>query len=333
MYLLYNIINTMEFYIGPMSKNVVDSVINFAEKNNKTITLIPSRRQIEYNGGYVNNWTTKDFVEYVRSKTSKILIERDHGGPGQGLNDDDGYESFSHDVKYLDIIHIDPWKKYAKFEDGFKWTSDIIQYCYNLNPNIEYEIGTEEGIRKFEVNELETLVVKLKETLPSNIYNKIKFLVIQCGTKLNEKNNIGSFNKELLKEMIDLANKYNLIAKEHNGDWVTDDTIFDKKQCGLKCINIAPEFGEIETQIILEHIKNNEEYFNKFFTVCLNSNKWVKWVSNDFNPHLNKEKLILICGHYVLSEPEIIKIKYTIPNVDNIIQETIYNKLEKLYKI
>ena len=25
------------------------------------ITLIPSRRQIEWNGGYVNNWTTESF--------------------------------------------------------------------------------------------------------------------------------------------------------------------------------------------------------------------------------------------------------------------------------
>ena len=46
---------------GPMSKNIVDVIIEIANKNKKTITLIPSRRQIEYNGGYVNNWTTKYF--------------------------------------------------------------------------------------------------------------------------------------------------------------------------------------------------------------------------------------------------------------------------------
>ena len=51
----------IKFYIGPMSKNVVDSIIEFTEETGNKIGLIPSRRQVEYNGGYVNNWTTKNF--------------------------------------------------------------------------------------------------------------------------------------------------------------------------------------------------------------------------------------------------------------------------------
>ena len=70
-----------KFYIGPMSKNVVDSIIEFTEETGNEIGLIPSRRQVEYNGGYVNNWTTKEFSKYV---DGKVLIARDHGGPGQG---------------------------------------------------------------------------------------------------------------------------------------------------------------------------------------------------------------------------------------------------------
>ena len=37
-----------------MSKNVVDLVIEF----NGDFGFIPSRRQVDYQGGYVNNWTT-----------------------------------------------------------------------------------------------------------------------------------------------------------------------------------------------------------------------------------------------------------------------------------
>ena len=37
--------------------------------------------------------------------------------------------------------------------------------------------------------------------------------------------------------------------------------------------------------------------------------KWVKWVSKDFKPEENKEKLINICGHYVFSYTEFQKIK------------------------
>ena len=45
-----------------MSKNVVDAVIEF---NSPSIGFIPSRRQIDFIGGYVNNWTTKEFSNYV----------------------------------------------------------------------------------------------------------------------------------------------------------------------------------------------------------------------------------------------------------------------------
>ena len=43
--------NDIKFYIGPMSKNVVDSVIEFVEETGNKIGFIPSRRQVEYDGG------------------------------------------------------------------------------------------------------------------------------------------------------------------------------------------------------------------------------------------------------------------------------------------
>ena len=93
-----------------------------------------------------NGFTTKDFTEYVKSKNNIIQIERDHGGPGQGKIDDDGFESLKDDCKYLDIIHIDPWKKYPIFDDALEWTLKLINFCYSLNNTITYEIGTEEVI-------------------------------------------------------------------------------------------------------------------------------------------------------------------------------------------
>jgi len=79
----------MKFFIGVMSKNVIDNVIKFATENNEDITLIPSRRQIDYDGGYVNNWTTAEFISYIKEKNKNIKIERDHSGHSQGTNEDD----------------------------------------------------------------------------------------------------------------------------------------------------------------------------------------------------------------------------------------------------
>ena len=55
----------MKYFIGPMSKNVVDTVLLFINTYGHDIVFIPSRRQIEYTGGYVNNWSTKDFYDYI----------------------------------------------------------------------------------------------------------------------------------------------------------------------------------------------------------------------------------------------------------------------------
>jgi len=317
----------IKYFIGPMSKNVVDTIIEFSNKKNVIIGLIPSRRQVEFNGGYVNNWTTEEFSKYA----SSLLIQRDHSGPGQGQIDDDGYESLKYDCKYLDMIHIDPWKKYPKFEDGLKETIKMINYCYSLNPEIEYEVGTEEAIRYFEPNELDTLITQLQIQLPPEIFSQIVYLVIQSGTSLKGTNQTGNYDSERLQEMIKICKKHNLLSKEHNGDYISVSTIHEKFNLGLDSINIAPEFGLIETQTYLDEIQDNE-LLKEFFDICYKSNKWVKWVNDDFNPHKQKIDLIKICGHYVLSSSEFNKnIKSKFPNIDLKIKDNIKNKLNNLY--
>ena len=285
-----------KIYLGPMSKNIVDTVIEYSNSFELPFTFIPSRRQVEYNGGYVNNWTTKEFVNYVKTKGKYISIERDHGGPGQGRDMDDGIFSFKEDCKYMDVIHIDPWKKYQDYESGLNETIKALNLCYNENPNLLFEIGTEEGIRKFQVDELETLILDLQKQIKPEIYKRIKYLVIQCGTGLLETTNIGNYEKDKLKKMIELCEKYGFISKEHNGDWVSINLMYEKFKLGLHCINVAPELGQIETKTILNSIKKienkekSEIMFEKFFTICLNSKKWEKWVHKDFKPYENKEK-------------------------------------------
>lgn len=317
-----------KYYIGPMSKNIVDAIIEFCNETNNIIGLIPSRRQVEWNGGYVNNWTTKDFSNY----SNNLLLKRDHAGPGQGYTDDDGYESLKHDCKHLNMIHIDPWKKYPKYKDGLFWTMEMIEYCYNINPCIEFEIGTEESIRKFEAEELNQLIKDLKFNLESKIFNQIKYLVIQSGTSLKGNLNTGKFNKNRLLDMIKVAKSWSLLSKEHNGDYIPIDLIKEKMLLGLDSINIAPEFGQIETKVYLNKIKNNTELFGILYKICYNSNRWKKWVNKNFNPENNKEELINICGHYILSSNEFIsKIKSNFEDIDLEIKMKIKEKLNELH--
>ena len=40
-------------FIGPMSQNVVDAVIKFSKEKNIALGLIPSRRQVDHDFGYL----------------------------------------------------------------------------------------------------------------------------------------------------------------------------------------------------------------------------------------------------------------------------------------
>ena len=315
-----------------MSKNIVDAVIDYSNTNNISIGLIPSRRQVENTGGYVNNWTTKEFCEYVRSKSDKILLVRDHAGPLQGNVEDDGIESFKVDCNYFDVIHVDVWKKYKDYNDGLKATIEFIKLGYSINPDLLYEVGTEEAIRPFTAEELDSLITDLKKELPFEIYSKIKYAVIQSGTALKGNTNIGKYDNERLIKMLDVVNKHNLISKEHNGDYISDYVLYDKFKNGLQSINIAPEFGQIETNVILDKIGQNNDLFQKMYEICFESKRWVKWVSDDFDPEKNKLELINICGHYVFSNNEFIHIKNKLQNdIDLSIKNKIKNRIANMH--
>lgn len=293
----------MSFFFGVMSKNVVDAVICYANQHPlQKFTFIPSRRQIDYCKGYCMNWTSSDFVSYVYSQNTckNILIERDHGGPGQGSMEDDGFSSLECDAKLFDIIHIDPWKKYPSFEEGLDWTVQMIRFCYSINPLLKYEIATEEAIRPFTVGEIEDLILALKSRLEDKMFQQIQYLVVQCGTSLLEAQNVGVFDSTRLIDMVALANKYGLTAKEHNGDWVALDVFKKKKALGLSCFNIAPELAYIESSVLLESLKKNPEDYLEVYRLCLESEKWKKWVGNGFDL-TNKDKIILITCHYIYS--------------------------------
>ena len=324
--------NDIKFFIGPMSKNVVDSVIDFAQHIDNKVGLIPSRRQIDYSGGYVNFWNTKKFYEYVKKQNSKIFLCRDHGGENQGQVIDDGMESFVVDCQYLDLLHIDPFRISDDILQAAEKTKKTIQKLYNLNPNVFYEVGTEEAIFKYEPNNLKIFLEYLKKNLTDNQFNKIKYAVVQSGTGLNlsTRTNVGEFNIERLLKFIEVVKSFNLLSKEHNGDYLIESNGIETRfKLGLDSINIAPEFGQIESEYYLSVCEQDKKLFDKLYKICYNSGKWKKWIVDV--KEVSKKQLIMTCCHYVLSEQEFIKkIKYNFPTADNIIQEKIKSKLESI---
>lgn len=311
--------NNCQLFIGCVSINTIDAAIEYSNENNVYLGLIPSRRQVDAHGGYIN-FNNKLLYDYVKNRSNKIILQRDHGGPNQGTIKDDGVISLLDDCKYYDILHIDPWIKYTNFQDGLECTKQLIQSCMDSKYNGTFEIGTEESIFSFELHEMDTLIQSCKK------YN-IEYVVIQSGTSLSENKNTGTYNKNKLINFLNLVKKYNLKTKEHNGDYINSDIIREKFNLGLNGINIAPEFGFIETCCYLEALSKDSQKINIFYDLCYESGRWKKWVNSQFNIE-DKLSLIKICGHYLLDN-EIFKteIKYKIPDISVNIKSKIKDRI------
>ena len=219
----------------------------------------------------------------------------------------------------FDFIHIDPWKKSKDVNEALEKTLEDIKYCISLKDDICLEVGTEQAIFAYSVEELRDFLSNLKSSL-NNKFNNIKYAVVQGGTKISDTINLGNYDRDKLSEMCKITKDFGLLSKEHNGDYLTRESIQDRFNNGLDAINIAPEFGVLETKMILNELNNTE--FEKFYEICYNSKKWEKWVSKDFD-FSNKKLLIEICGHYNLTSEVIENFKKNNPKFDQICKNSI----------
>lgn len=303
-----------------MSKDIVDAVIEFGSKT-KIFGLIPTRRQVDYNTGYVNNWLTDSFAKYVNDR---VPILRDHSGPNQGITSDDGVDSISIDAEYLHAIHIDPWIKFDNFEKGLEYTVNVLEHIYSINPKIKYEVLTEEAIRSFSFYEMEEFLNRLLKKLPNYIFENITYGVVQSGVSIDlvDQINTGNFDLKKLHKMIEINKKYGLLSKEHNGDYLGLEDIKLRFDNGLNSINIGPEIAQIETLTILEELDDSE--IKEWYNNCVESNKWKRWETANFDLQ-NKRQVIKVCGHYN-------RVNTKLPDFSIKVKKNLIEKLSSLYE-
>jgi hypothetical protein len=227
-------------------------------------------------------------------------------------------------INSIDVIHIDPWKKFQSYDQGLRETLNNIFYVNAINEDTLFEVGTEEAIRSFSSGEFFRFLKDLKYNL-GHVFNNIEYAVIQSGTKLLGTKNVGSFDENRLKEMTDICKMFDISSKEHNGDYLSDAGIKFRFDNGLNAINIAPEFGVIETKILLENM--NDKQFFEVYHICLEGRNWEKWLNYGFgfDYESRKKEIIEVCGHYHNKE-----IKEIVNMDDNIIKTVLKKKLQEL---
>jgi len=329
---------------GPMSTNVIDAIIAEANSRNCSIALIPSRRQIEaaeLGGGYVNNWSTEEFVKYVRERDKRklILLSRDHSGPWQYKEAD----SMGNPMNYLDamreskfslqtdieqgfdMLHIDPSKgfNYGRTEEEVE--ADIIElvsFCVSVKGfKAEFEVGADEqshqpdvvSIAEEKLQRILNAMKKLKLPLPV-------FYVLQTGTKVQELRNVGSFDSKFpvrgmlppsvqLPEIIRMCERNGVFLKEHNADYLSQRALDWHRRFGIHATNVAPEFGTVETKAMLDLAKSigDSGFIDYFSNLVLEGGKWRKWMVPD--SHATETEKVIIAGHYHFAEFEFLEQK------------------------
>ena len=135
------------FGVVPMSVNCVDATIELANQYNTQIMLIASRRQIDskkFNGGYVNNWTTSEFVKYVIDKDKKLYLV--------GANIFSQYLiSFGLDTKGLECIIDNDSFKQGKRLYGINFKVHFPKVLKNQNAVVILKAGAYNGETKEDI--------------------------------------------------------------------------------------------------------------------------------------------------------------------------------------
>ncbi len=354
--------------IGPMSRNAVQAALELSKDDDYPVMFIASRNQVdkdEFGGGYVNGWDQFRFANAVEEVAEKIDYDnlcylcRDHGGPWQRDKERDehlpeeeamriGKESYLADIEAgFDLLMIDPTKdpfergKVIPLETVINRTVDLIEYCEKVRkernlPEIGYEVGTEEtngGLTSTET--YETFINRLEEELTSKDLPMPTFIVGQTGTLVRKTEQAGEFNFDNAYELAEMAKKYKVGLKEHNGDYLDDVSLLMHIPSQITATNVAPQYGTEETRAYLKLAAVEQELADKklidspskTYDVLLNhaikSERWRKWMVGDqinlriediVNDKELSNEILDIAGHYTFNNDEV------------------KNEIEKLYK-
>lgn len=287
--------------IGPMSPQIVEAAFRFSHYHRKELMLIASKNQIDYAGGYVNDWTTKEYMDFVREmkskyNNSKVSICRDHCGPGFNGNYqiEDVYKTLQSDIENgFNLIHIDFCHHNESKESQLEESKKAIEFCLKLNPNVLLEIGTDEnaGIAYNILNleEIEREIDYFKG------FCEPTFFVVQTGSLVKEINQVGNFNKPFIERATHLIHNKGMKLKEHNADYLLKEEISQRRGL-VDALNVAPQFGVVQTEIVLTKCLIYGIKFDDFINEVYEGGKWKKWLHT--NTPENKFLCAVIAGHY-----------------------------------
>jgi tagatose-1,6-bisphosphate aldolase non-catalytic subunit AgaZ/GatZ len=314
---------------GPMSDIIVDTLASYARDQKRPLMIIASRNQVDANSGYV--MTTDALVKRIQpSKSEYLRVCRDHCGPyfldsEKGLSIDQAIEATKRTIAAdieagFDLIHIDT----SRCEDQYHVADQLLKFCIDLNPSVRFEFGTEENVG------VAAGKIKYKKDVDfAKNYPNMDFVVAQTGSLTMEDRQVGSFDVEAVKELVEYANQAKVGLKEHNADYLTADQIALRRSVGVHALNIAPQLGVVQTKTVLALAEQQGIDSSLFKQTVLDSRKWSKWILDG-----NDDVKIAVAGHYCYntkSYQDLVKNLDVVPVVTDAIKKVLDTYYDSIF--
>jgi hypothetical protein len=331
--------------IGVVSRNVVDVTVAVAKRHRVKLMLVASRRQIDtarLGGGYVCGWTAADLAEHVsrRGGSEWVLLARDHGGPWQHTSEVEGsydettamrsaMESYREDIDAgFSIIHIDPSTSLEGeppedviLERLLRLYDDCHAYAQAVGCDVAFEVGAEEQVQVHSsIQRPRRMLELLREHCGRAGQPMPLFAVVQTGTKVMERRNVGSLDAPyriegqlpaeiFIPQVLSMLREFGVRLKQHNTDYLSQEVLGWHPRLGIDSANIAPEYGVEETLGLIELLEGTgcRDLCERFLELSYSTGKWQKWMVPG-SLATDREKAIW-SGHYVFSDPAFEAIK------------------------
>jgi hypothetical protein len=330
--------------IGVVSLNTVDAAVELAQQHDVSLMLIASRRQVdaaEFGGGYVGGLNSHTLTQRVRASDGRdrVVVCRDHGGPWQGRTGldaspeqamDDARTSFYADLDAgFDLLHLDtspappddPGGPGAPKQRLLELYDDCWQAAQEGGRTVAFEVGDEEQANVAAgLDQPRELLSALAEQRRETGAPAPLFVVVQTGTKVMERRNVGSLSAAYriagqmppqihVPQVMALVREHGTHLRQHNTDYLPTEILGWHPLLGVHAANIAPEYGIEETLGLLSVMEGRgaKELSEAFLTLAYETRKWEKW-ELEGSDATDRDRAIW-AGHYVFATPQFAEIR------------------------
>ncbi len=154
-------------------------------------------------------------------------------------------------------------------EKIIKLTLDLIEFTERERISlgkqpVSYEIGTEETAgESISVEHFSSSLKKILSRIKRRGLPQPAFVVGRTGAEIKMLENVGGFDYTSASSLPEIAKKFQIGFKEHNGDYLSNLILSLHPWYGITAVNVGPAFASEQTKALLNLAEIEERGINK----------------------------------------------------------------------